>query len=94
MNKFPCTSCGACCRRLNIVPKEILRKNGLKADSTGRCQHLLKDNKCRIYKNRPQMCVVDHRKTNTNPDVYYKTVADTCNQWMDEDKSPYKRVKL
>tara|TARA_Y100000996_G_scaffold401820_1_gene373136 strand:+ start:1665 stop:1949 length:285 start_codon:yes stop_codon:yes gene_type:complete len=94
MNKFPCTSCGACCRRLNLVTEDILQKNGLKADETGRCENLLDNNKCKIYDDRPELCIVDHKKWKINPDFYYKVVAKTCNKWMDEDKSPYERVKL
>ena len=40
------------------------------------------------------MCIVDHRKSKTSPEFYYKIVAETCNKWMDEDNSPYERVKL
>ena len=79
---------------LNLVTKDILRKYGLKADKTGRCENLLDNNKCKIYDDRPEMCIVNHKKWKINPDSYYKIVAETCNKWMDEDNSPYERVKL
>ena len=94
MNNFPCTSCGACCRRLNLFPKQLIEEYGLKHDNTGRCTNLMEDNKSKIYKDRPQICVVDHKKYNVDSEFYYKVVANTCNMWMDEDKSKYDRVKL
>lgn len=94
MNKFPCTSCGACCRRLNLFPKGFIESHGLEADDKGHCVNLNDDNTCRIYEDRPEICIVNHKKYDVDPDFYYATVASSCNIWMDEDNSPYPRVKL
>jgi len=94
MNKFPCTSCGACCRRLNILPEEVIEKNGLSLNDKGHCTNLKEDNTCEIYEDRPEICIVDHSKWDLPKDKYYKEVASICNEWMDEDNSDYERVEL
>tara|TARA_B100000902_G_scaffold57801_1_gene64815 strand:+ start:32633 stop:32917 length:285 start_codon:yes stop_codon:yes gene_type:complete len=94
MSNFPCTSCGACCRRLHLFPKDLIEEHGLKHDQSGRCENLQENNKCRIYEDRPEICIVDHKKYDVDADFYYKVVANSCNTWMEEDKSEYERVKL
>lgn len=89
---FPCTKCGACCRRAKIVIDE-LAKNGIefpyKARANGECE-MLEDNKCKVYENRPDVCKLDvmakilHMKKET----YYKLTAIECNKMMDEDNIP------
>ncbi|MCR5834307.1 MAG: hypothetical protein K6G55_06645 [Selenomonadaceae bacterium] len=53
--KFKCDCCGLCCRHINRVPylKEFDTGNGV-------CKYLdLDTNRCRIYKNRPDICNVE-----------------------------------
>lgn len=46
---FECNKCGACCKILpKFVAPELVGENGF-------CKHL-KDNKCTIYENRPDIC--------------------------------------
>ena len=46
---FSCNQCGACCKVLpKLVAPWLVGDNGF-------CRHL-KDNKCEIYENRPDIC--------------------------------------
>lgn len=56
---FPCTSCGACCRRLWMMPAAVLKEQGLQTNEHGHCTHLTADNLCSIYVTRPKICRVD-----------------------------------
>jgi len=50
---FPCSKCGACCRRAGNWSNGIVP---VKAD--GSCGHLLPDDTCGIYDERPVVCNV------------------------------------
>ena len=50
---FPCTKCGACCRRAHLVTPF---KYGDRVN--GGCTFLLKDNTCEVYDKRPLVCSV------------------------------------
>lgn len=84
---FPCSGCGACCRRVGWMPTEELSKHGLRADESGACTHLLPDNSCEIYETRPDICRVDvqAQKEDVDIDTYYRDNIRLCNEWMDED---------
>ncbi len=56
MEKFQCNRCGRCCRMIGFTNIPELRQM---ADSTGKCRHLMPNNLCRIYENRPLYCRVD-----------------------------------
>ena len=51
MAAYPCTRCGACCRRVDLIPgfPEPARPDGS-------CSRLLPDNSCAIYETRPAIC--------------------------------------
>ncbi|NLK62998.1 MAG: YkgJ family cysteine cluster protein [Fusobacteria bacterium] len=51
---FPCDGCGICCKHIEHIPqlKEFDTGNG-------RCKHLLDNNLCEIYSDRPDICRVD-----------------------------------
>ena len=49
LDAFPCTKCGACCRR---APQT----GWVPAAENGHCLHLQDDNTCGIYETRPQIC--------------------------------------
>lgn len=56
MNKdFDCEKCGLCCKTLADSQLEAL---GLPRAEGGGCGHLLADNTCAIYKDRPDLCNV------------------------------------
>ncbi len=51
---FPCTGCGECCRHINRVEQLAVYDRG-----DGVCKYL-SGNLCSIYKDRPEICRVDH----------------------------------
>lgn len=51
---FPCTTCGECCRHINLI-QELSEFD----DGSGKCIHLLDSNLCEIYSNRPDVCKID-----------------------------------
>lgn len=50
---FPCNRCGLCCRHLEQIPQLANFDSG-----NGRCIHLLDNNLCGIYEERPDICNV------------------------------------
>jgi len=102
-SSFPCTMCGACCRRIDKV---VLRLDDnspdnelhfpYKWDETGRCEKLTKNNKCSVYKNRPLICNIDKLmlKYWMPKEQFYFLNIVACNTMMDEDNLPAKyRIK-
>lgn len=94
---FPCTGCGACCRRskqsveaLNITDPDNEFYFPYKWDETGRCEMLTDDNKCLIYKNRPTVCNIDKTiaLSGVDKEMFYEATISTCNKAMDEDNMP------
>ena len=78
MKEFPCTQCGACCRRAqNLMPT--------KEDGTT-CVYL-KDNKCSIYADRPEICRINsvyNKEEMSLAEWHYKN-AEICNKFIEED---------
>jgi Fe-S-cluster containining protein len=74
---FPCTSCGACCRRIGQS-----QGHGLPVNPDGSCGHL-KNNLCEIYDTRPDFCRIDHM-IGDKPQLLELT-ARLCNQFQVED---------
>lgn len=50
---FPCDRCGLCCKHLEEIPQLADFDSG-----DGRCIHLLDNNLCDIYEERPDICNV------------------------------------
>ena len=95
--KFPCTACGACCRNVgkSILLAKLLIENGstepvalelanfpFTPDEFGACPMLV-DNKCSIYKNRPDVCNVQtiwrkHLKGKITQKKYYELNQQMC----------------
>jgi len=77
MLKFPCTGCGICCTRVWLA-KGTLSKEEFPFDvkKDGSCEMLGKDNTCKVYENRPDICRIDkmyekeHSKTMTRKEAY------------------------
>ncbi len=101
---FPCSGCGACCRRVDKAVKNfgIESEEGddfyfpYKWDDTGRCEMLTDDNKCSVYENRPLICNIDKMLslTDMSKDKFYAINIEACNAMMDEDNLPLKyRIK-
>lgn len=104
---YGCSSCGECCKRIgaNI---EKLRALGFPygVQNDGRsCEMLTDDGKCKVYRNRPDICNVDKQyylnpanKGKTKKEVFLNE-AKICNSWIREanldkkyliDESQYK----
>jgi Fe-S-cluster containining protein len=65
MDKFECTSCGLCCKKIGKILKygapfdylkKATREFPYKANEDGSCEKLDKDNKCSVYDDRPLLC--------------------------------------
>ena len=91
---FNCNGCGACCRRVGTMPKELLVMNKLEVNPDGSCKNFQSDNSCSIYETRPSICrVSDMQKDSGLSQLeYFQLTASVCNIWMDEDKSDYPRL--
>ena len=89
---FPCSSCGACCRRVSftmLFPRDWIRPDGS-------CVHLA-GSTCSIYERRPEICRIDHmiERRGLDRDWAYAETARLCNAWMDEDGvETSKRIRL
>ena len=92
---FKCNGCGACCRRVGTMPKEVLAINNLSVRADGSCTNLKSDNSCSIYETRPTICRVSEMQKGTGLSEveYFQLTASVCNLWMDEDKSEYPRLE-
>ncbi|RVZ52993.1 YkgJ family cysteine cluster protein [Helicobacter pylori] len=78
LNRFPCTSCGLCCK--NIARIIELIEFGV---SNGVCKFLdLETNLCKIYESLPLICRIDevHKKLYPHPlKEFYAKNAEICN---------------
>lgn len=94
-NKFPCTGCGCCCKRVDIGVNRIKElaidkpefSFPYKWDQTGRCENLQDDNSCSIYDKRPIICNIDKviSLLKISKKEFYKLNIISCNKMMDED---------
>lgn len=56
LTPFPCTSCGKCCRRVNLSEHTAYLDRG-----DGVCRHFNDDtNLCLIYDDRPLICQIEN----------------------------------
>lgn len=80
---FPCTKCGACCRRAHLIQPF---RYGDRIH--GGCI-MLNENTCDIYKDRPLICNIQKMKDLLFPDLtekeHYKNNAIICNKWIKKD---------
>lgn len=89
--KFPCTSCGACCRliglalagdRSELPPaiKAAFDEFPYKAREDGSCEQFV-DGKCAVYDKRPKLCNINKMaRAMKNPIAeHHKRVAVACN---------------
>lgn len=81
MNKFPCNSCGLCCRHIKRTIQHIgITDFPYRWDEQGACEMLTKDNKCAVYDTRPFICNVDAwiDKYSINRAWFYKVNEQAC----------------
>ncbi len=81
--EFPCSKCGACCRRAGLIPDfpEPVHKDNS-------CTHLLDDNSCAIYEDRPDICSVDKVRKYfpfLTEKEYVNATIQVCNEMIDAD---------
>lgn len=94
---FPCTGCGACCKRVDrliiahgidkMTPEDPL-SFPYKHDETGKCEMLLPDNNCAVYEDRPLICSIDRTGAYLGipkENLYYNNIK-SCNRMQEEDK--------
>lgn len=68
--KFPCTSCGLCCKKIGITPEFFKLNRG-----DGICRYFNDDtNLCSIYENRPIVCRIED---------YYRKYLSELYKWDD-----------
>jgi uncharacterized protein len=96
---FPCTGCGACCRKIGSVLEPIMDMdfpegsvgNLLKIfpypfDEKGACSQL-DGNLCKVYEDRPLVCRIDDlgAALGMNMQDFYSNNITRCNELMDEE---------
>ena len=99
---FPCTSCGACCRRISLAVKFHHVQDPddplffpYKWDSAGVCEMLLPGNLCAVYRERPLICNVERyaEHIGADRDSFFRVNISACNRLMDEDRlAPHLRI--
>lgn len=89
---YPCTSCGACCRRIGQIvahSKQLIREGEQPQiiidfanfphafNEMGKCEHLQDDNTCAIYETRPDVCNIKRTR-----ELYFpqQNIADYFSQ--------------
>jgi hypothetical protein len=104
-DKFKCTGCGCCCKRIDkvLAIAETLPED-MKEDlafpyshNNGVCEKLNEEGKCSIYNERPLICNFEEsRKYFGFTDYEFnKIVVPSCNEMMEEDNvSPEFKIIL
>jgi Fe-S-cluster containining protein len=95
MNNFPCTGCGACCRRIksavsNFMDAGINMEFPYQWDENGVCEMLTEDNKCSVYEDRPLICNIEKFAEVFDIDkqkFFIENIA-ACNILIKEDNLP------
>lgn len=91
---FPCTQCGACCRRVGLMDPGW---PWLAVDGRT-CSKLGVDNTCTIYADRPLVCRVDEMIDlvgGFDRTTWYRLTADICNaQQVEDGMAESYRVKV
>ncbi|MDU9767171.1 YkgJ family cysteine cluster protein [Helicobacter pylori] len=79
LHRFPCTSCGLCCKNITGIIELIEFDAG-----NGVCKFLDSEtNLCKIYESRPSICRVDEAHKKLYPNIplkeFYAKNAEVCN---------------
>ncbi|WP_390177553.1 YkgJ family cysteine cluster protein [Helicobacter pylori] len=88
LDRFPCTSCGLCCKNITGIIELI----GFDAGN-GVCKFLdLETNLCKIYESRPLICRIDEAHKKLYSHIPLKEFyANYCSTNTASTKSPIKR---
>ena len=79
---FPCTQCGICCKHIELCDGMTFSTFPYK-HVNGRCEKLGKDNKCKIYDSRPDICNIEKQTEGMNQAKkknYFELNKYACNQ--------------
>ena len=80
--KFRCTNCGACCRRIGLLPGFPTKTK----PGTTECEHLTRDNLCAIYETRPSLCRVDLMRPRGVPiATWHAQNEEACRQLQESE---------
>ncbi len=91
--KFPCTSCGLCCKKVGRllasgIDNQEVKEFPYKALENGTCEMYI-DNKCSVYETRPNLCNVEYMGKKYRADSYDEFIKENinaCNSMILEDK--------
>jgi Fe-S-cluster containining protein len=98
-SKFPCSGCGACCKRVDKLTSfskgigELYNVDlsfPFKFDETGRCEKLTDKNQCSVYEERPLICNIEElgKIFPLSKQGFFDLNKTQCNKIMDEDGIP------
>ncbi|MBQ3444588.1 MAG: YkgJ family cysteine cluster protein [Selenomonadaceae bacterium] len=74
---YPCEQCGACCRHVDLIDamKSFDRGDGV-------CKHLMANNLCEIYSERPPLCNGEYVYRNFFADMtiedFHEMISKLC----------------
>lgn len=91
---FPCDKCGTCCKHIDLIPQLNEYDNG-----KGRCIHLMTNNLCDIYENRPDICNIEkmyelnYSKYMTEEE-YVKLNVEGCREIKNSDEYKKRKHKI
>jgi Fe-S-cluster containining protein len=99
---FPCTQCGACCRRTREFLSYCAEKNidvgyEYPVNPDGSCGHLIGVKRsdgqpgwgCEIYATRPEICRIEKQKPTEVSDAdYLQDNISACNSLQELDNMP------
>lgn len=88
---YPCTSCGACCRRIKTAVELMQELDPeftfpYKWGETGTCEMLDENNLCKVYDHRPTICNIDKMNALLQIPGFYELNIAACNKMIVEDK--------
>ncbi|WP_033753363.1 YkgJ family cysteine cluster protein [Helicobacter pylori] len=86
LDRFPCTSCGLCCKNITGIVDLIEFDTG-----NGVCKFLdLETNGCKIYESRPLICRIDEAHKKLFPHIprkeFYAKNAEICNALQEANR--------
>ena len=92
---YPCTSCGECCKRLDLLHSldfpnkaiaDLVAQFPYELKEDGSCSQLNEDGTCNVYDHRPIICNIKYGIMLNHADEteYYKATADMCNSMIRE----------
>jgi Fe-S-cluster containining protein len=96
---FPCTGCGACCRKVGVMINKarseeyeegtigrLVQEFPFQYNESGACAMLI-DGKCSVYEDRPLICRVEDLgfKLGVNQRDWYKDNIVSCHELMEEE---------